>query len=190
MSERMTAEGFVEWQNEDFDVGRWSELVEGSPVAFEPPDQMHGTVVLNFSKVVADFVQREPDAGCAAFDLGLVVSRDPDTVHFPAFSWFPGEGRFDRTDDVLCETPPAFVADVVSSPKRLASVGDRVRGLHDWGVETVWVLEVERGVVKTSSRTSPPETLRAGTPVERSPGGCSLRLDLEGLFAEPSWWTG
>lgn len=190
MPENLTAEQFVEWRLDDVDGGRWSELVDGRTVTFDPPEPMHGTVALNLSKAVAEFVQREPDAGCAAFDLGLVVGREPDSVQVPTLSWFPGEDRFQRTGDDLCDTVPGFVADVVSTPSRRRLTAERVAALHEWGVHEVWILDVEAGLVHTSVKGGPAVEHGAGTVLESAPAGCRLRLEIDRLFAEPDWWSG
>ena len=47
----MTVKEFVETRHELPDGGRWHELHSGRPQLLDAPDDEHGTVVLNLSKV-------------------------------------------------------------------------------------------------------------------------------------------
>ena len=97
--------------------GRWAELVEGIPIVFEPPDPVHGNVILNVSKTLADYIQRT-GIGYACFDLGLLLARDPDTLRYPAVSYFVDGPRFAESDKLFTEVTPAFVIEVASSVDR------------------------------------------------------------------------
>ena len=55
----LTAEQFVAVRHELADGGRWTELIAGRPVLLSPPTVEHGGAVLNLSKALAEYSQRE-----------------------------------------------------------------------------------------------------------------------------------
>ena len=82
-SKQLTAEEFAALVVDgDFDFEQQrSELVEGRIVAIEPPDLIHGAIVLNLTKAIAEYLQRTPEEnGYACFEIGLITARRPDTV--------------------------------------------------------------------------------------------------------------
>src|SRR5262245_22207211 len=136
----LTVEKFVEGREELPHGGRWTELLAGRLITLEPPTIEHGTTVLNFSKALAEFARREP-IGYACFELGLVLARNPDTLRFPAVSFFTGGPLFEEADKVVTESRPALVVEVPSTNDRRRGIRQRVTGWLDWGVVSVWVLD-------------------------------------------------
>lgn len=148
-TEIITAEQFALRDCDFPQGGRWVELVAGRVVALEPPDQVHGSTVLNFSKALARHLQTSDDEnrGYACYELGLIVSRNPDSVRCPAVSYFAGGTPFAELDKAVTETQPRLVVEVSSTADRRRSVKERVEGYLGWGVESVWIVDsVERRV--------------------------------------------
>ena len=56
---RMTAEQFAASKHELPEGGRWHELHEGRPVVMDPPDDQHGTTVMNISTAIATWFQTQ-----------------------------------------------------------------------------------------------------------------------------------
>lgn len=169
--------------------GRWAELVEGIPICFEPPDPVHGNVILNLSKALAEFIQAS-GLGYACFDLGLLLSRDPDTLRFPAVSYFLAGPRFAESDKEFTEAMPAFVVELASSTDRRRLMHTREREFLDRGVELVWTIDTAAGDVQVASARCPNAQRYAGD--DRIPGdpllpGLSIRA--ADLFHEPTWWS-
>lgn len=188
-SRELTAEAFVERRWDVPDAG-WTELDAGRMVWLEPPDEVHGNVALHLSKLVADFVGERPDSGCPAFDLGLVVSRGPDTVRFPLLSWFATASRFEWSDADLCESPPELVIDVVSTPDRRAMATERVLDFLEWGVDSVWQLDTEQRTVVSRDRGAAPRRFHSGETFLGHSQPFTLQAKVDDLFAHPTWWTG
>src|SRR5205823_1538569 len=136
--ELFTAEQFVAGRADLPDGGRWTELVSGRPIILSPPPLEHGTVVLNLSKALADYSQKE-QGGYACFDLGLIVARDPDSTRFPAISFFTAGPMFAEADGGVTETRPALVVEIASTNDRRRGLDERISGWLDWGVKLVWV---------------------------------------------------
>lgn len=183
----MTVEEFAMNRSELPDGGQWAELVRGVPVTLEPPDVDHGNVVLNLSKAFATYVQ-ETLHGYPCFDLGLHVQERPDTVLFPAASYFVEGERFAEADRDITATVPVLVVELVAAGARQMAVEDRVKAYMQRGTRIVWLIDpvqrvvhvVEQGVVE-AKRISEFETL-VGAPVLPS-----FKLKVSELFVIPEW---
>jgi Uma2 family endonuclease len=186
----MTAEEFAESLAELPDRGRWVELVGGQLHTLDPPDVAHGTTVLNLSKALASHLQPAEGsrAGYACFDLGLVVSRDPDTVHFPAISFFPEGRRFLHTDHRLTDVAPALVVEIAATSSRRHGLAGRVELYHSSGVEVVWVIDPVDRQVHVLRHGCGPQTLASEDSLDGEPVLCGFRMRVGELFAEPPWW--
>jgi Uma2 family endonuclease len=188
--DRLTAEEFAARRYDLADAGRWMELVEGSVVSLGEPDLPHGTAVLNLSKALAAHLAEHAEGrpGYACFDLGVVTVRGPDTVRFPAVSYFAGGTLFAESEKTITETAPALVVEVASTSPRREKLAARVSEYHTAGVRVVWVIDTlekrvhvaQKGVL--SKRLAEHETL-LGRPVL-----AGFRLRVGDLFAEPAWW--
>ena len=185
--ELLTAEQFIAGRHELPDGGRWTELIAGRPILLSPPTVEHGSAVLNLGKALADYSQKSRD-GYACFELGLMVARNPDTVQFPAASFFMSGSMFAESDKVLTETRPALVIEMASSNDRRRRLDDRVSGWQKWGVPLVWVLDPHAKQVHVF------ENGRACQPVTEHDllvGGSVLsgfKTSISNLFKEPGWW--
>jgi Uma2 family endonuclease len=187
----LTAEEFAESRFDLPDGGRWVELVAGEIVRLEPPNDAHGTAVLNLSKafaaVTAGGASESP--GYACFDHLLVVRRHPDTVYSPPVSYYEGGPWFAELDEPLSTTMPALVCEIASTNDRRHGIGVRVKHYLDAGVRMVWVIDPVEKLVhvyrpgQSSRRLREHETL-SGRPVV--PG---FEVRVEDLFREPEWWT-
>jgi Uma2 family endonuclease len=187
MTARLTAEQFLESRFELPDAGQWSELVEGEPVQLGPPDLEHGNTVLNLSKSLAEYVQNT-SRGYACFELGLRIAREPDTVHFPAVSYFLGGERFAEADKLYTDTVPDLIIELNSTPDRRARMSRRVGRWLEWGVRQVWVIDsVERNVsIHTAGAT--PQRFDEGATAIADPVLPEFSVRVSELFVVPEWW--
>jgi Uma2 family endonuclease len=184
---RLTAEEFAEKRFELADGGRWAELVTGIVVTLEPPDLSHGNAVFNLTKAFGEQTSRDT-AGYACYELGLIIRRKPDTVLFPAVSWFNEGPRFGESDKVITDVMPALVVEVASTNDRRRDLRERIITWHELGVKLVWVIDpiservhsIARG--RTAEQLAKGDVLRAGPVIE------GFQLEVGQLFAEPSWW--
>lgn len=189
MLRQLSVDQFLEEREELPFSGRWSELVEGIPICFEPPDLVHGNVILNVSKVLADFIQQS-GLGYACFDLGLLLARDPDTLRYPAVSYFLDGPRFAESDKTFTEARPAFVIELASSSDRRRLMRSREREFLSRGVQLVWTIDTAAGDVQVTSAEQPEGQRFAGD--ERLTAGPllpGLSIRTADLFVEPSWWS-
>jgi len=183
----MTADEFIETRYELPDAGQWAELVSGIPAFLQPPDLGHGDVVLNLSKALGAHVQ-ETGEGYACFELGLAVSRRPDTVRFPAACYFLTGARFAEADKPYTDKAPALVVELASSNDRRKQMADRVTAYHAFGVPHVWIVDPHDKCVHMCVRG---ETVRTVSEAETLGGDPPLRgfhLRVGDLFVVPDWW--
>ena len=186
MSELLTAEQFVAGRDELPDGGRWTELIAGKPVILSSPTIEHGTSILNLSKALAEHAQKG-QGGYACFELGLVIARNPDTVHFPAICLFTTGALFAETEKVITEARPTLIVDVASTNDRRRGIDSRVASWLDWGVKLVWILDTQGKQVHTvekgraGERLADHQTLFGGSTLS------GFRVGVGELFKEPGW---
>ena len=187
----MTAEKYAAQRHELPDGGRWVELVAGETQVLDPPDVAHGNVVLNLSKAFAEHLHRAPkDSGYACFDLGLIVARDPDSIRFPAMSFFAGTRPFEEADHEVTATRPVWVVEIASTAGRRSTMRDRVASYLAWGVETVWVVDPVERELNVLSAGPRREQIRENETAEGPSATQGFRVHVGSLFAEPQWWRG
>lgn len=187
----MTAEEFLDQRLDLEDSGQWAELEAGAITYLQPPDLEHGTAILNLAKSIAAWVETPESGGrYACFDLGLVLQRDPDTVRFPAVTFFAGGPRFAETDREATETRPVLVVEFASSSERRRQMSARVQGYLGWGVAEVWVIDPRaKNLVRHPSDAAVRE-LAAEAELRDVPLLPGFRCSIADLFAEPEWWSG
>ena len=185
--EILTAEQFAAGRHELPDGGRWTELVAGRPILFSPPTVEHGGAVLNLGKALAEY-SHKGQGGYACFELGLIVAREPDTVRFPAVSFFMAGPMFAESDKIITEIMPTLIVEVASSNDRRRGLEQRVGGWLNWGVPLVWALDLHAKQVhvfeqgRAVSALAEHDVLTGGS---RLPG---FKTGVKGLFQEPAWW--
>ncbi len=195
-STNLSAEEFAESRFELPDDGRWCELVAGRVLVHTAPTPDHGTAVMNFAKALARYLERNPE-GYGCFDLGLIVTRDPDSVFFPAVSYFVGGKRFEELDKIATETRPMMVLEVVSTADRRRIIRQRVAQYQEWGVSVVIAVDPDdrRVVVHLPNQTA--EVLKPNDVLAcraewwaANPDREFLEefaLNVSELFREPEW---
>jgi Uma2 family endonuclease len=185
----LTANEFLDLRFDLPESGQWSELSAGQMVHLQPPDLDHGNTILNLSKKLAVFAARSNGYPC--FDLGLQIETNPDTVWFPAVSYFVGGPRFAETDRAITRTVPAAVLELASTADRRKLMADRVRRYFEWGIELAWIIDPAERTVNVASSTSSQDSSCYGLTDQLQGTGPLLGLDLPvaELFAEPAWWS-
>lgn len=193
----ITAESFEDARYDLPDGGQWVELVRGRVEVLTPPEEEHRVAVLNLSKALANYLNEHRE-GYPVFDLGLVVSRDPDTVRFPAISYFLGGELFAETDKSITETRPALIVEVMSSNDRRRSLNDRIFEYTSWGVEVLWIVDpIDKAVHilrpgYSNKAVREHETL-SGSLVWRHKASAQpilpeFRIAVENIFVPPEYW--
>ena len=182
----MTAEEFVAQREELPDGGRWVELAAGKLVTLSPPTVEHGTAVLNFSKALARHAQTER-GGYACFELGLLVIRRPDTLLFPAVSYFATGPMFCESDKVLTETRPSLIVEVASTNDRRRGMEQRAASWLNWGVPVVWVLDPQQKQAHVVEQGRGGQRLAEHQELLGQAVLPGFHLRIADIFQEPAW---
>jgi len=185
-SELLTAEQFVSTRDELPDGGRWTELVAGKLVTLSPPTIEHGTAVLNLSKALAEYSQKE-QGGYACFELGLMTARNPDTVRVPAICFFAAGPMFAEADKVVTEARPTLVVDVASTNDRRRGLEQRVSSWLEWGVSAVWVLDPQAKQVHAVEKGRAGQRLAEHQSLQGASLLSGFKINVGDLFKEPGW---
>jgi Uma2 family endonuclease len=184
----MTAAEFIEQRAEFPEAGQWSELEAGQVVHLQAPDVDHGTVVLNLSKALAEFAQTTAD-GYACFDLGLQLRTHPDTVRFPAISYFHHGPRFAESDREVTSAVPALVVEIASTADRRQRQPKRSQDYLSWGVSTVWIVDPRQKSVDIMQPDAPACRMTASEWLTGAAALDGLRIRVSALFEDPPWWS-
>jgi len=194
-----TAEEFVDRRYELPNGGQWSELICGEPVELHPPESAHGTAVLNLSKALADWIE-QTRTGHACFELGLILSRCPDTVCCPPISYFVTGDRWSEMDQTVTESCPGLVVEVPSTPDRRRLLPGRIRQYLEHGVAAVWVVDPSGQTITVQTNQTEPLVLSCNDTLSSDSGWTSkvtgepvlagFSLPVERVFREPDWWSG
>lgn len=185
--ETLTAEQFAEQKYDFPEGGRWTELNRGKVSTLSPPDELHGNVVLNLSKTLAEHAQTAEE-GYACFELGLIVARNPDTVRCPAVSYFQEGERFAEMDKLVTETIPVFVVEIASTNDRRRDMADRVTSYLEWGVGQVWLIDTQLREVHICRPEKSRTRLQGFQMLFGAPVLSTFKIRVEDLFAPPPWY--
>lgn len=183
----MTAQEFTACRAELPDAGQWAELVRGVPVTLQPPDLEHGNVVLNLSKAFAAYVQ-ETFIGYPCFDLGVKVEDRPDTIFFPAVSYFVDGERFAEADKEFTENVPSLVIELVSTSERRRCINERVGAYLRRGVSLLWLIDPQQRTVHVVEQGRPaPRRISEFETLRGDPLLSGFQIRVGELFVEPEW---
>ena len=185
----VTAEEFANLKYDLPDGGRWTELFAGRIITLQPPDEMHGNIVLNLSKTMAATYQPGvPPAGVACFDVGILVQRDPDTILSPAMSYFSSGAGFAPVDEIYSDRVPRLVCEIASTNDRRRHMAERVLAYLERGVELVWVIDPVEKRCHVHGRDLSPKQLDDWQTLEGGQIVSEFRTTVASLFADPGWW--
>ncbi|MFM9963696.1 MAG: Uma2 family endonuclease [Planctomycetaceae bacterium] len=193
----LTAESFEDARYDLPDGGQWVELVRGRVDVLSPPEEEHRIAVLNLSKALGEYLTEHRE-GYPCFDLGLLVKRGPDTVRFPAMSYFLGGELFAETDRSITETRPALIVEVMSSNDRRRTLSDRIFDYTNWGVEVLWIVDPLERAVHTirpgysNRRVREDETLTGSLSWRHKATALPIlpdfRIAVSDIFKPPEYW--
>lgn len=188
----LTAAQFSSQRHTFPDGGRWMELVLGKVEQLDPPDELHGNVVMNLSKLLANHFQTVSDdsIGYACFELGLKTASNPDTVRFPAVSLYFGSNKFSETDEIVSEKLPQLTIEIASTSCRRSGISQRVEEYHSAGIETVWIIDAVEKEVHVIDRDLPNNSFREYQTLHGTGAMTAFKMPVGSLFEAPNWWNG
>lgn len=117
------------------------ELIRGVLCETMPAGLEHGTVVVNLSAELRNFVKPRRLGKLTASDSGVWLERNPDTVRKPDVAYFSAEKMPPGMRVTgYAETPPDLVVEVVSPSNTVREVNDKAFMWLGYGVRLVWVV--------------------------------------------------
>jgi Uma2 family endonuclease len=188
----LTAAEFSQGRHNLPEGGRWHELHDGMPVLLSAPDDVHGTIVLNLSKALAQWLHTQPTAsrGYACPEIGIHVKSNPDTVYVPALSMFQGGVPFSQFDVPIATEIPRLIIDVASSNDRRSEMRLRTTAYLKHGAEMIWIPDPFKKEVQVIRRSAHTLALGKWQALEGSTILPGFRIEVEQVFAQPKWWNG
>ncbi|MEI7700180.1 MAG: Uma2 family endonuclease [Planctomycetia bacterium] len=189
---RLTAEEFESQRFDLPEAGRWHELHEGQPVLLSAPEAIHGTIVLNLSRLLAQWFAAQParQRGYACFGLGITAERSPDTVYMPAISVFLNGVPFSQTDRTIASEVPCVIIDIASSNDRRTDMRRRTTSYLQHGVSMIWVPDPFKKEIQVIRRNQHTLALGAWQNLEGGTVLPGFTVAVADVFAEPKWWDG
>jgi Uma2 family endonuclease len=187
----MTVEQFIQARPGLPEGGRWHELHAGIPALMEAPDDMHGNIVLNLSRGLAEWFgnRTEQTVGYACHEVGLHVESSPDTVYVPAISYFDAGSQFEQTDLVVATRVPRLVIEVASANDRRRDLRQRTLSYVKHGVEMIWIPDPSKKEVQVIQKGKHTLALGQRQTVEGNVVLPGFRIAVEEIFAQPGWWS-
>jgi Uma2 family endonuclease len=132
------------------------ELDKGRLILMVPPGHLHGGVQANFA-IILGVRGQHAGHGRVFTDVGLVLSRRPDTVVGPDVAFITtAKLPVRESPEGYLETIPDLVIEIRSRNDTSAEVESKVAAYLAAGVRVVWVADpVERTIVVHRSGTKP-----------------------------------
>lgn len=187
----LTAEEFIDKRPDLPDGGRFSELQEGQLRHFEPPDEDYSRSVMNLARSLSNYVHaHSSQAGYPCFDLGILLQRNPDTVQFPALCYFESGELFAEADNLITESAPHLIVEVISTVDRRQAIGSRIELYLQHGIRTVWTIDPQQKCVHVHGQRDGHREIEADQTLTGSKDVLSgFQMGVAELFRQPEWWT-
>lgn len=184
----MTAEEFYAFANRPENADLFLELDEGEVIELPPPKKPHGFVCGNLAGLLYAYAGRRGSGYVCGNDAGVTLGRDPDTVRGPDVSFYDDGESLDQMQAVegYTETPPTFVAEVLSPSDRPGPVARKVMQYLRAGVKLVWVLDPERHEVFVYRPGTELDVVGSGGTLDGGDALPGLSVPVADLFRGPA----
>jgi Uma2 family endonuclease len=144
------------------------ELVRGELIMMSPAGSEHGSIIVNISTPLANFVSRAGLGRIFGAETGFHIARDPDTVRAPDAAFVTRDRLPSQPPRGFFPGPPDLAVEVVSPDDRASEVLAKVQNWLDAGCRAVWLVDPRRQTVhvyQSGSETQvlgPSDTLVGG----------------------------
>jgi Uma2 family endonuclease len=142
----MTAEELIDLP----DDGHRHELVKGVLLTMSASGFDHGTVTLNVTLLLANYIKAKKLGFVCAAETGFKLESNPDTVLAPDFSFIRKDRHPPRITGYL-EMAPDLAVEVNSSTKSRRYVERKAAQWLSFGVQSVWVVSCQNRTVEVLS---------------------------------------
>jgi len=122
------------------------ELIKGELLTMAPPGYPHGTVTMNISLLLGNYVKTN-NLGRAVGEMGYKLESDPDTVLAPDLS-FIARNRMGSLSEGYRPGPPDLAVEVLSPSDRKGQVEGKTSLWLQLGAKSVWNVDPRKRTVE------------------------------------------
>jgi Uma2 family endonuclease len=158
------------------------ELVRGRVVRYPRPETFASIVATKVTHRMYEFV-KEHGLGEVLPGVGVILSRDPDTVRGPRVSFYSTERVPAERFDALYWGAPDLAVEVLSSTSLAADVMERVVDYLDAGVRSVQVFDPRTRSVTVYRADGTARLLRGDAVLEGDDILSGFRLPIADVFS-------
>jgi Uma2 family endonuclease len=159
-----------------------SELIRGRVVRSPRPASLHGRLVVRLCRVLDEFAERH-GAGVVVANIGVVLSRNPDTVRGPDVAFFSRERIPASGYATAYWGPPDLAIEITSPSNRVSEIQEKVTDYLDAGVRVAWVVDAPSRSVTVYHQDGTARILRSNDVLEGDDVLPGFRLPLAAFFA-------
>jgi Uma2 family endonuclease len=127
-------------------IGR-CELVEGRVIRMSPVKPGHGRFEFRLAKRISDYVEANDLGEVMVGEVGIYVRREPDTVRGADILYISHEKLAKATPESFLDVAPELIVEIMSPSDRWVDVKRKLREYLSAGVNVVWVVEPDAGVI-------------------------------------------
>jgi Uma2 family endonuclease len=163
------------------ELGR-CELVDGRIVPLPPTEPDHGSIEINIGSELRAWARSTGRGKVTSGDVGIYLSRDPDTVRAPDVYFISNERYARYAGSGFLNVAPELAVEVLSPSDRWSEVTEKVEAFLEAGVDRVWVVDPRLKRVSVFGSPTKIQHLHEGetlTDEELLPG---FRLDVAEIF--------
>jgi Uma2 family endonuclease len=158
------------------------ELDNGRLIVMSPPGRVHGFVELSIGAELKSQGERAGHAR-AFTDVGVALSRNPDTVFAPDVAFISKSKLPERdTPEGYLETIPDLVVEVRSKNDSLAELTAKAKKYLSAGVAAVWIADPKARTVTVRRPRSKPRVYRSSETMELNDPNPGFRLKVATVF--------
>ena len=132
----ITGEDLAEMEN----VSR-VELVKGKLVRMSPVGHIHGFFESNFAIDLGTFVKQHKLGRVLTGEVGIYVSRDPDTIRAADVTFISNERLSRVQSESYLDVAPELVIEILSPNDRWTVVNQKIGEYFTAGVRQVWIAD-------------------------------------------------
>ena len=122
------------------------ELIKGELLTMASPGYPHGTVTMNLSLLLGNFVKTN-NLGRANSEMGYKLETNPDTVLAPDIS-FIARDRMGSVSEGYRPGPPDLAVEVLSPSDLKTQVADKTSLWLELGAKSVWNVDPRERTVE------------------------------------------
>ncbi|GAB4109481.1 MAG: Uma2 family endonuclease [Roseiflexaceae bacterium] len=117
------------------------ELINGKLITMSPTGELHGGFEGNVYFALRQYVNVHPIGRVRVGEVGMYLTRNPDTVRAADALYISNERYAQRGDEAYLTIAPELVVEVLSPGDAWSDVMQKIRDYLTFGVVVVWVVD-------------------------------------------------